>query len=189
LIALTSDASGESRRARLDTGLLFPELAVFDCFAHQVSFTAYMHPVSHYASQVNLVVGELFKKQGPLYLEAISINETISFIRGKTGFSGLIRAQCVTDGRRALSLLRGLETRWSSFYLAFERLERLEDTIKYVIADDQRKPNKDQIIVQGNTRAKVKAEQIVRRLQTPAFWDTTKRYELSQVSDGFSRLF
>jgi hypothetical protein len=36
VIAFTSDASGESRRARLDLQTTSPNLVVPDCYAHQV---------------------------------------------------------------------------------------------------------------------------------------------------------
>jgi hypothetical protein len=44
VVAFTSDASGESRRARLDLQAIYPKLVVPDCYAHQVRiWHAYMH--------------------------------------------------------------------------------------------------------------------------------------------------
>jgi hypothetical protein len=46
VIAVTTDASGESRKARRMLNMDFPELATPDCYAHQVS-RSYPHRM-HY---------------------------------------------------------------------------------------------------------------------------------------------
>ena len=61
VVAMTSDASGESRAAQKWLVQEFPWLAAPDCYAHQVSglFHAHFFPIK--LPQINLVVGDYFK--------------------------------------------------------------------------------------------------------------------------------
>lgn len=124
---------------------------------------------------MNLIVGDLCKKNGPCYQDIIGILEVIGFLRARSAIIGLIKEECVRQDMRPLSIIRPVETRWTSYLIATQRLRELEPIIKIVLLSDARKIDKDKMIITGTRVQKEKATKIANTLNNPAFWGTVNR--------------
>ncbi|KAI9457355.1 ribonuclease H-like domain-containing protein [Lactarius psammicola] len=155
-IAFTTDASGESQKARRLLRAKRDELVTPDCYAHQI----------------NLIVGDYFKTNGIAFLHyASEANDLITWLRSKTVLIGLIKAALVSHGRRALSVIWPVPTRWTAYYLAYRRLLDLRSTLEFIIADDaQKAPEEQQIIPLRDRAAREKAQKMVAIIKNPSFW-------------------
>lgn len=157
VIAFTTDASGESRKARRLLAEKFPQIVVPDCYAHQI----------------NLIVGDYFKANSAGFLvSAAKANELITWLWSKTAVLGLIRQALVTNGRQPLSVIQPVPTRWTAFYLAYRRLLDLRQTLEFIISEDAlREPEKRMIIPSsGDARTRLKAEAMVAVVRDASFW-------------------
>lgn len=125
--------------------------------------------------QMNLIVGDLYKKNGPCYRDIVLILEVIGFLRARSAIIGLIKEECIRQNMRPLSIIRPVETRWTSYLIAGQRLKELEPIIKIVLLSDARKADKDKIIITGTRAQKEKANKIANTLNNPDFWATVNR--------------
>ena len=136
VIALTSDASGESRKGRMDLVKAVPSLVGPDCYSHQVCAnypTRQSYANHNILLQINLIVGNYFGCGDPLIL-IFSAKATglITWLRSKTQVLGLIRDIQVAlnnanpgSSRQVLSVIRAVLTRWTAHYLSYQHLLNL----------------------------------------------------------------
>ncbi|KAF9456718.1 hypothetical protein BDZ94DRAFT_1177124 [Collybia nuda] len=122
VVALVTDASGESRKARRLFGLKYPWIIVLDCYAHQVGDIIIAFSLTLLTpDQINLVVGDYFKSDAPVLDYTDEATELITWLRSRTIVLGLIRqAQIDTVGpSHTKAVIRAVLTRWTSHYMAF----------------------------------------------------------------------
>ena len=108
--------------------------------------------------------------RGPCAEQAMEANDVINFLRARTAITGLIRAECRKENRKGVSIIRPVDTCWTSHFQAYKRLFSLKTILQLIILDDGRKPERSQIIIQGTTHAKEKAHKVVETLQRSSFW-------------------
>ncbi|KAF5330104.1 hypothetical protein D9758_018273 [Tetrapyrgos nigripes] len=138
LVGFVSDASGESRKACWLLAKKYPELAVLDCFAHQV----------------NLVVRDYFSKSKAQDLQFTdSTTELITWLRSKS----LILAHL-----QGKTVIRAVLTRWTVHYQAFVRLVELRPKLLQLVHHDEGEPEeRKQIMKTGNVAAQRKAQEMM----------------------------
>ncbi|CDO74573.1 hypothetical protein BN946_scf184771.g9 [Trametes cinnabarina] len=109
VIAFTSDASGESRAARIKLLFKYPYLIILDCYAHQTRWT------SHY-----LAFKRLLKLQ-PAIAAILAEDE----LRGESTFmAGLTKADAKAKARQMIGLMKD-GTFWHSLTRIKQHLEPL----------------------------------------------------------------
>ncbi|KAH9015497.1 hypothetical protein EDB84DRAFT_1567670 [Lactarius hengduanensis] len=106
VVAFTTDASGESRKARKLLLARFPHLVCPDCFAHQV----------------NLIVGDYFKAESIYVKHSKMASDLISWLCSKTYILARLREVQTQSGKPPLTVICAVLTRWTAHYLAFKRL-------------------------------------------------------------------
>jgi len=143
VVALTTDASGESRKAR--------------------------------KMQINLVVGDYFKANSELLVFTNKCNDLITWLRSKTQVLGLIREAAARYGRTATAIIRPQSTRWTSNYLAYDRICQLENVVKAVVQEDLAKMPSDRMVIQGDRRSKEKTDGMVCDIDDKDFWGGVRR--------------
>ncbi|KAL7281578.1 hypothetical protein ACG7TL_004895 [Trametes sanguinea] len=163
VVGFTSDASGESRAARLELLSKYTYLIVLDCYAHQI----------------NLIVGDYFDSKSTLLDVTDQAEELITWLRRRTFILARIRDVQQSHGKTALAVIRPVLTRWTSHYLAFRRLLELQSTLSYIIADDNARGGTSTFMAGLNTSAaKSKARQMIALMQNGAFWHSLNRVKL-----------
>ncbi|CDO68878.1 hypothetical protein BN946_scf185000.g21 [Trametes cinnabarina] len=164
VVAFTSDASGESRAARIALLKKYPWLIVLDCYAHQV----------------NLVVGDYLKCGGPTLAITDDAEELISWLRRRTFVLARIREVQTSNGKSAYAVIRPVATRWTSHYLAFKRLLELKPALAVILAEDQAAGG-DSTFMAGikTAAAKAKARQMLALIEDGHFWHSLNRIDIS----------
>jgi len=155
VVGVVSDSSGECRKARRLLQAEFPHLIVLDCYAHQI----------------NLIVGDLFKGKIDVLDCTSQAADLITYLRSRTIVLSLIRTAQEQNNQKAAAVLRAVLTRWTSHYLAYERLLLLRPTLKRLVADEQARDDNMKLIVTGKKDARERAEAILELIDTPLFWD------------------
>ncbi|PBK86361.1 hypothetical protein ARMGADRAFT_1047859 [Armillaria gallica] len=109
IIAFTTDASGELRKARKLLAHLYPHMITPDCYAHQI----------------NLIVGDYFKvNQGFLKYSTLATD--------KTFLLALIQEVQKEKGLQVITVIQAVVTRWTTHYLAYHCLLELQSTLKFL---------------------------------------------------------
>ncbi|SJK98740.1 uncharacterized protein ARMOST_02009 [Armillaria ostoyae] len=103
VIVFTTDASGESRKARKLLARRLPHLITPDCYAHEI----------------NLIVRDYFKADQDFLLYSPLATELITWLRSKTFLLALIREAQLRKGASMVTVIRAVITRWTAHYLAF----------------------------------------------------------------------
>ncbi|KAF4622376.1 hypothetical protein D9613_009287 [Agrocybe pediades] len=162
VIAFTTDASGESKKARSLLQKKCPRLVTPDCYAHQI----------------NLIVGDYFKTKGTEFLTyAQQANELITWLRSKTALLGLIREELTRRNKPALSVIRPVPTRWTAYYLAYNRLLLLRKPLENIVEDDESRPPRERHVIQPShdTSTREKATRMVSIIKNETFWHAITR--------------
>ncbi|KIJ08508.1 hypothetical protein PAXINDRAFT_88772 [Paxillus involutus ATCC 200175] len=141
VVAVVTDASGESHAARRMLGEKYPWLIVLDCHAHQV----------------NLIVGDYFKHNPQLLTHTDNATELITWLRSKTLVLTLIRETQLLAGEKICAVIRAVLTCWTAHYLAYRRLLQLRQTLFA-------------IIITGDAKAKAKATKMTELIKDTLFW-------------------
>lgn len=91
---------------------------------------------------------------------------------------GLIRDALSSRGRRPLSVIRPVPTRWTAYYLAYRRLLDLKTTLELIIAEDASKDPVDRQVIpeQGDRAAREKAVKMVDLIRRADFWQSISRF-------------
>jgi hypothetical protein len=176
VVAVCSDASGESRKARRLLREKFPYLVTPDCYAHQVC--KYFNFDFFWAQnlQINLVVGDFFKcNSGTLRFVDLA-DDLITWLRSKTSVLALISEACKSLGGETTgsSVIRAVITRWTAHYLAYSRLIALRPALTMVVTNDVARVqmNFGSKLVTGNPAARAKAERMVEAITNQEFWES-----------------
>lgn len=163
VIALCSDAGPDVASARRMAFQAYSELIVPDCYAHQM----------------NLLVGGYFKISGTWYLlYATQATELIGWLRSKSLLLTLLQQKhAMIHSTKPLTVLRAVLTRWTSHYIAYERLSKLRLAITLVIDNDETLPENDpqKCVVVGDRDARLKAAKMVALIHNPQFWRALDR--------------
>ncbi|THU90830.1 hypothetical protein K435DRAFT_910345, partial [Dendrothele bispora CBS 962.96] len=153
LVAWCTDASGESAKMRRDLLVKFPWLVVLDCWAHQI----------------NLVVGDVIKVKVPLIRAADMALELIKWFNNHSVALGLLRHEQTTFQLVVLVLVLPVLTRWTSHYLAMDRLVELKAAFLHLVASED---ICTQLETCGGPKAadKAKARKMIRLIRDNQFW-------------------
>ncbi|THU78266.1 hypothetical protein K435DRAFT_824147 [Dendrothele bispora CBS 962.96] len=158
VVAFTTDASGEARKARKLLLRERPDLITPDCFAHQV----------------NLVVGDYMKVNKGFLLYSKAATELITWLRSKTFLLAMLRETQQQHHLPVLTIIRAVLTRWTAHYLAYRRLLDVWLALKYVVAEDQLLEGNSQIITR-DAAAKEKAREMIKVIGDEQFWKAVAR--------------
>ncbi|THU83160.1 hypothetical protein K435DRAFT_571524, partial [Dendrothele bispora CBS 962.96] len=153
LVAWCTDASSESAKMRRNLVAKFPWLVVLDCWAHQV----------------NLIVGDFIKLKVPLIRAADKALELIKWFNNHSFALGLLRQEQTFYRFAVLVLILPVLTRWTSHYLAMDRLVELKPAfLRLVISDDICK----KLVASAGSKAadKTKAKKMIRLIKETEFW-------------------
>lgn len=173
-IAFTTDASGESRKARRLLLRLMPHLIVPDCYAHQVNLIVGDYfKVCEFTSQLNTSNCDQVDKGFLKYSKKAT--DLIGWLRSKTFVLALIRKTQIDNGLSPLSIIRAVLTRWTAHYLAYCRLLAVMKTLQSLALQDSMRPSSDKLLVTGDKKAKEKALAMVRIINDPDFWCAIER--------------
>ena len=169
VVAFTTDASGESRKARQLLRSKFPHLVTPDCYAHQI----------------NLIVGDYFKCKSSTFIK-ISENATelITWLRSKTFVLASLRELQLEANQPALTVIRAVLTRWTAHYLAYSRLLALEPHLKALVSKDLIKGEQNSQLIIGDARSKAKAREAISIIidHGNTFWNGLRGYFLYLIS-------
>ncbi|KAF5350685.1 hypothetical protein D9756_008505 [Leucocoprinus leucothites] len=154
IVAIVTDASGETRKARREFVKKYPSVVVLDCYAHQI----------------NLVVGDYFK-HGCDFLEYTDMAESlITWIRSKTMLLGLIQEEQIRQNKRPTTIIRPVLTHWTAHLRAYERLLDTEGVLTAVVATEMGKADADRLFVTGSGKSKEKVISMINIIRNPIFW-------------------
>ncbi|KAF9232801.1 ribonuclease H-like domain-containing protein [Melanogaster broomeanus] len=145
VIAITSDASGESRAARKRILVDFPWLMVPDCYAHQkaMELIMWLHSKTHILALM------------------CDIQKAVSMANGSK--------------TRILSVIRAVLTRWTAHYLAFRCLLDLKLVLEMLVTREKEAPRESKIMVTGDIAARKKGADMLATIEDPLFWHTVLR--------------
>ncbi|KAF8549193.1 hypothetical protein OG21DRAFT_1488736 [Imleria badia] len=153
VIAFTTDALGESWKARRLLQEKFPRLVVPDCLAHQ-----------------NLIVGDLFKVKDDYGKYGNMAQELITWLRSKTQVLTLLRnIQMATMGK-TLAIIRAVLTRWISHYLAYRQLLEVRPTLELLISKHE-----TTLLASKKRATHEKAQTAITTIHDATFWHTMAR--------------
>ncbi|KAI9069378.1 hypothetical protein FKP32DRAFT_1692719 [Trametes sanguinea] len=178
IIAFTSDASGESRAARIRLLSRYPYLIILDCYAHQVcalnSFSLQCTE-SHGVRKINLIVGDYLECKSLLLDVADDAEELITWLRKRTLVLARLRGVQAQNGRTAAAVIRPVKTRWTSHSLAFKRLLELQPAIAAILAEDQLRGESTFMAGLTKADAKAKARRMMELMNNGTFWHSLTR--------------
>ncbi|THU82318.1 hypothetical protein K435DRAFT_691755, partial [Dendrothele bispora CBS 962.96] len=118
LVAWCTDCSGESAKMRRLLRGVFPWIIVLDCWVHQF----------------NLVVGDVLKLKLPLIKVVDRALETIKWFLSHSIAVGLLNEQQKkADFPVILMLILPVLTRWTTHYLALDRLLTLKEPLRQLV--------------------------------------------------------
>lgn len=157
--AFVSDNGGESKAVRRLIRNERTNLVVLPCYAHQV----------------NLVVGDYFKKCGPHLSDTSALaDKLITWLRSKTFVLGKLRELQEELNHLPLSIIRAAITRWIAHYLAYRRLLDLRDVLQMMVLRDKGKETSD--LCTGKADAKAKATEMMKLIsENSTFWHDLAR--------------
>ena len=179
LVAVVTDASGECRKARKVLAQKYPDIIFLDCYAHQVRHISILtFVILTPEHQINLVVGDYFKSEASVLDFTDDATELITWLRSKTQVLALLREVQAKLGENAVkAVIRVVLTRWTAHYLSYSRLLDLQSVLIMVVEMDSRRPEKDQCVIAGDTRAKRKAMDMVVLIKNDTFWKALLRFD------------
>ncbi|EIW73939.1 hypothetical protein CONPUDRAFT_78412 [Coniophora puteana RWD-64-598 SS2] len=160
VIAVVTDASGESRKARQLLGIKFPSMIVLDCYAHQI----------------NLIVGNYFKSRSDLFVYTNLANKLISWLRGKIIFLALIKEFQKNTGESATAVIWAVLTRWTAHFMAYKRLLDLKFCLMQLSGAELACKDK-KLIMTGDKKSREKAESMLWLIQDHpnTFWPAIQK--------------
>lgn len=101
--------------------------------------------------------------------------ELITWLRSKTILIGVIKELSPGTG---LSVLRPFPTRWTAYFLSFDRILIVRPYLSAAIASDAIKPQDEKIVIQGDAKAKAKATKMVAIASNSLFWNKLANIKL-----------
>ena len=135
-----------------------------------------------YTHQINLVVGDYFKKSGARFLNASAeAGKVIKWFRSKTFILAQLWAIQEEQGIvYPLTIIQVVLTRWIAHYLAYRCLLDLKDYIAAVIMQDRlrQQTRKERQLVTGNADVKAKANEVLVILDKAVFWHQLTRFAI-----------
>ena len=162
VVAFTTDASGESRKARkLLVTRHFPHLLGPDCYAHQV----------------NLIVGDYMKCQAPMLLYGEKATELITWLWSKTYVLALLQVIQINNHINPppfgdLSVI----LQWTAHYLAYTCLLELRPSLLQLVERNDREPNPANKPLTHDPRGRAKAQSMIDLIRDEGFWFYSWRY-------------
>lgn len=128
--------------------------------------------------KVNLVVGDYFKVE-TIYVEHSKMAcDLIGWLRSKTFVLANLRDIQIQSGRKPLTVIRAVLTRWTAHYLAFQRLLELQHPLQALVNRDAMPPPDQRVLnpQSGTAANKRKAREMTAIIQNSGFWHSLARY-------------
>ncbi|KAJ6612743.1 hypothetical protein B0H10DRAFT_1807010, partial [Mycena sp. CBHHK59/15] len=124
--------------------------------------------------QINLIVGDYFKSDSPVLMFSKHADDLIKWLRSKTYVLALISAVQESSSGCIMSVIRAVLTRWTTHYLAYQRLLELRPALESIVITDSMHPKLD--LIKGDTKAKAKAKRMMALIKNVSFWHALARY-------------
>ncbi|KAI0073823.1 hypothetical protein K474DRAFT_1700112 [Panus rudis PR-1116 ss-1] len=165
VVSACSDAGPDPSKARRLLRRARVDVVSVDCYGHQT----------------NLLVGGYFKIGGTWYLVFAKVaNDFITWLRSKTQLIAVLKVtqEAINPGKKGLSVLRAVLTRWTTHYLTYRRLLVLKLPLQTLLENDSQLPPEQQCVVIGDCQARLKAESMVKVIKDPQFWAALERMKM-----------
>ncbi|KAI0801429.1 ribonuclease H-like domain-containing protein [Fomes fomentarius] len=157
-VAVTTDCGGEARAARSLLIKQRPSLVGPDCYAHQIE----------------LVVHDYFKADTDIFVWTKQADEVICWLRSRNYLLALlldIQKQLPGNHGPPKTVIRGVLTRWMSYYLAYRRLLELQPVL-LMLANDSR------IYLSGSADSHEKTRTMIPILRNGLLWHNVARIKM-----------
>ncbi|KAI0087465.1 hypothetical protein BDY19DRAFT_893021, partial [Irpex rosettiformis] len=153
ITSFVSDSGGESKKARRLLALERPDLIVLPCYAHQMY----------------LIIGNYFKCNADILIYTSHAEQVIGWLRSKTYILACLRnlQELANPGVPPKSVMRAVLTRWTSHFLAYQRLVYLCPYIMTMI--QQNSGSSESQIITESSSAKAKATEMILYLNDDSF--------------------
>jgi hypothetical protein len=143
-----------------------------------------MHPLIYFSlnlhlilfPQINLVVGDYFKRGCAMLHETDQAEELITWMRSKTMFLGLLNEEQTKQNKTPTTIIRPVLTRWTAHLRAYERILQSENAIMSVISTELGRPEEHRKFITGDRKSKEKAHRMVQLIRNSLFWHNLARY-------------
>lgn len=101
-------------------------------------------------------------------------NQVITWLRSKTQLLAIMRdiqtaMRSTNPAARILTVIRPVVTRWTAYFLAYQRLLELYWVLQILLQN-----NRDRLTA-GNAATRRKAEEMIKIIETAAFWQGLTR--------------
>lgn len=99
-------------------------------------------------------------------------------MRSKSLVLGLIRDTAKKYNHKFFSIIRPVPTRWTAYYLAYNRLLDLKTTLELVVTEDAMHTDDQKLLIpiSGDSKAHKKAREMVGLLKEDLFWEALLWY-------------
>ena len=74
------------------------------------------------------------------------------------------------------TVIRAVLTRWTMHYQSYRRLRELQSSIALVIEVDEKRPERQRLVITGDSRVKSKAREMVMLIKDQHFWHALAVY-------------
>ncbi|KAF9524441.1 hypothetical protein CPB83DRAFT_869389 [Crepidotus variabilis] len=101
-----------------------------------------------------------------LLVYADSANKLITWLRSKTQILGIMRDVQEASGRIPLSVIRPVATRWTAYFLSYQRLLELSWVLRVMIQT----PNHHDRMLMGKPASRAVAQKMIETINDGAFW-------------------
>ncbi|KAI0703531.1 hypothetical protein C8T65DRAFT_578734, partial [Cerioporus squamosus] len=164
VIGFTSDASGESWKARILLLKKYPHLIILDCYAHQI----------------NLIVGNYLESKSTLLKVTNRADQLTAWLHRCTLVLSCIQERQLAKGQKAASVLHPVKMRWMSHYIAYARVLYLGPTLRAIIADNEANGPGHPTFLSGIKKpdARKQARNMIQILKDGQFWHDLSRVKL-----------
>ena len=75
-------------------------------------------------------------------------------------------------------MIRPVLTRWTAYYLAYERLLVLREVLECIVISDEHKAESEKQVITGSREARKEAKKMVDIIRNPLFWYNLLRHDL-----------
>jgi hypothetical protein len=124
-------------------------------------------------SQVNLIVGDVFKLQTDLVNVMDDALDVVKWFNSHSRALGILQAEQADRGEAMLCLILPALTRWTSHYLSARRLLQLRNHLQVIAL---RRREELRLVAGARREDTEKADRIIGLITQDAFWSRVERY-------------
>ena len=152
VIAWVSDASGETRAARIMMMNEHPHLIILDCWAHQIQ----------------LVLGDYIKANNSVAATIKDANSVVKWFCNHSWALGQFNAEQRASNNGTLAFIKAVITRWTAHYCSVSRLLELQPILRSLVIKKEA-----ELIKSVGTVASLResAKIIMRKIKDQTLWD------------------